>query len=128
MSNPEVSMKSILSNKRVTFKNHWKTNQDLVCQSGWEPKVVERWNTEKRNYEWQITFNIPDSEPVIGGKTYRVDAYLPDEDKYIEIKGSWRGKLFDGIPVSKLKWEWFHKTYPNSELWDQNKLKSLNII
>jgi hypothetical protein len=44
-------------------------------------------------------------------------------EKYVweyEIKGYfWKDALE--------KWSWFHQNYPNSELWDKNKLKQLNI-
>ena len=26
------------------------------------------------------------------------------------------------------KWEWFHKEYPNSELWNEKKLIELSIL
>jgi len=29
---------------------------------------------------------------------------------------------------AKEKWNWFHKTYPNSELWDKEKLKEKRIL
>ena len=54
-------------------------------------------------------------------KLYIMDAFLPDENLYIEIKGYKREK-------SMKKWDWFHKEYPNSELWDKSKLKEMNIL
>jgi hypothetical protein len=29
---------------------------------------------------------------------------------------------------AKEKWEWFHSNYPNSELWNESKLKEMKIL
>jgi len=55
------------------------------------------------------------------GRTYRLDLYLIDEDKYVEIKGYFRKDAQE-------KWDWFHKTHTNSELWNKKKLKELKIL
>ena len=55
------------------------------------------------------------------GRTYRPDLYLPAEDKWIEIKGYFRADAEE-------KWNWFHKEYPNSELWNDEKLRKMKII
>ena len=55
------------------------------------------------------------------GKTYRPDLYLPDSDVWIEIKGYFRKD-------AKIKWDWFHKEHPNSELWNEEKLKEMKIL
>jgi hypothetical protein len=55
------------------------------------------------------------------GRTYRPDAYLPDRDLWVEIKGYfWQH--------SGGKWDWFHRDHSNSELWDEAKLKELRIL
>ena len=54
-------------------------------------------------------------------KTYRPDCYLPDEDLWIEIKGYFR-------EIGKVKWSWFHNQHPNSELWNEEKLKELGVL
>jgi len=97
------------------------TKEEVVCTAGYEIKTVNVWNDNHTDFYWQTVFFIPEDEPVIGGRTYRVDAYLPKEDKWIEIKGYFRED-------AKLKWEWFHRTHPNSELWDKSKLKQLGIL
>ena len=122
MQNSEVALKNVKSQNNIIIEKYWKTNEELICQGGYETKTVKYWNGNKEDFRWQIVFKIPKDEPVIGGKTYRVDAYLPNKDLYIEIKGYFRN------PLSLLKWEWFHRTYPNSELWNKNKLKSLRIL
>jgi len=55
------------------------------------------------------------------GNKYYVDLYLPEKNIFIEIKGYMREK-------NKVKWEWFHQEYPNSELWNQEKLKEMGVI
>jgi len=44
-----------------------------------------------------------------------------EKKKWIEIKGYFRKD-------AKKKWNWFHKEYPNSELWDKNKLKEMGLL
>lgn len=105
-----------------SVKIHWKTGQELVCQGGWEPKVVDYLNSNKVEYLWQPkTFrtNILTSHGNIS--TYRPDLFLIDKNKWIEIKGRiW--------PSFQLKWDWFKSEYPNSELWDKKKLKEMKIL
>jgi hypothetical protein len=55
------------------------------------------------------------------GRTYRPDLYLTKERKWIEIKGY----FYDD---AEEKWNWFHETYPNSELWNEKKLKEMRIL
>jgi len=70
----------------------------------------------KIDYNWQPQiFTMPN------GKTYRPDLYLPDSDVWIEIKGYFRKD-------AKIKWDWFHKEHPNSELWNEEKLKEMKIL
>ncbi len=84
-------------------------------------------NEQKTEYVWQPgKFAV--SKNVYTTKTgrqsyYYPDLFLIDENKYIEIKG-WLNRN----PASKLKWEWFHETYPNSELWQYKELKEKGII
>lgn len=127
MSNPQVSLKSIRNGKKCQIINHWQTNEELLCTASYEIEVVNSWNTNKIDFQWQIPIKIPADIPDIGGKTYFIDAYIPGQNLYVEIKGAWRGNKINEEFVSKLKWEWFHKTYPNSELWDKTKLKSLGF-
>jgi ribosomal protein S27AE len=95
---------------------HWKTNEGLVCQASWEKKVVEYFNKNKINFRWQPrSFLMPD------GKKYYPDLYLFSTKKWVEIKGYMREH-------NKVKWDWFHKERPNSELWDSIKLKQMKIL
>jgi hypothetical protein len=54
-------------------------------------------------------------------KTYRPDLYLAEQDKWVEIKGFFRKDAQD-------KWDWFHSSYANSELWNKPKLIELEIL
>jgi hypothetical protein len=113
--NPDIAQKMARSQHTSTVLQHWKTKEEIVCVGGYEPKVVQHFNDKQIDFVWQICFDMP------SGKKYFVDCYLPEQDLYIEIKGYMR-------PHSKLKWDWFHSTHPNSELWDKKKLKELKIL
>lgn len=91
-------------NKRKLYK-HWKTNESLIAMGNFECIVIEKLNENKIDYEWQNKiFTMPN------GKTYRPDVFLIKQNLWIEIKGYFRND-------AKQKWEWFHKEYPNSQLW-----------
>lgn len=114
--NMEIAIRIAKSQTKSAIKTHWRTNQDLVCQASWEPKIIDYLNINKINYLWQPQiFKIPN------GKTYRPDLYLEDEDKWVEIKGYFRKDALE-------KWDWFQSQYPNSELWDKKKLKEMGIL
>lgn len=113
--NPEIARKTARSRTNSIKKVHWKTNKEIVCVASYEEKVVNYLNENKINYIWQENvFTMPN------GKNYTPDAFLPDLNLWIEIKGHfWKD--------AKEKWDWFHKEYPNSELWNKAKLKELKI-
>jgi hypothetical protein len=113
--NPDIAQKAARSQATSTVLKHWKTGQEIVCQAGWEPKVVQYFNDRQIDFVWQIKFDMPN------GKKYFVDCYLPEQDLYIEIKGYMR-------PISKEKFDWFKSEHSNTELWDRPKLKSLGIL
>lgn len=113
--NLEIARKTARSSNRRTEIIHWKTNE-IQYMIGWDPLVAVYFNKDKINYEHEMhKFTMPN------GKVYIPDFYLPDKDIYIEVKGFFRKD-------AKEKWEWFHKEHPNSELWDQKKLKELHIL
>lgn len=113
--NREVLLKMKRGARKTYKKIHWETGEELLCCGGYECKVVDYLNAQKIKFNWQIPFKLEN----IG--TYYCDLYLISKDTYVEIKGWWRQK------ISKDKWELFHKKYPNSELWDEFKLKELGI-
>ena len=49
------------------------------------------------------------------------DILVVKDNLYIEIKGYFRADALE-------KWEWFCKEYPNSELWNEKKLKDMRIL
>jgi hypothetical protein len=110
----EIALKIARKTKHASLKRHWKTKKLLVCQASWEAAVVDYLNKNKIDFDWQLTFRMPD------GSSYRIDLYLTREDIYVEIKGYMR-------EVALKKWKWFHKTFPNSELWTKDVLVSKGI-
>lgn len=104
--------KSLTNTKKYV---HWKTGEEIIAVASYEQKVVEYLNKNKIDFDWQIKFDMPD------GRKYICDIFLIKENQYIEIKGFfWKDALE--------KWTWFHKEYPNSELWDKAKLKKIGIL
>lgn len=113
---PEIAKKAAKSNNASYVLTHWFSSEKIVCIGSWERKVVEHLNKNKIDYLWQVqTFRMSNK------RTYTPDLYLPEEDLWIEIKGYLRKD-------AKEKWDWFHKSYPNSELWDKKKLKEMEIL
>ena len=55
------------------------------------------------------------------GKVYFCDLRLVKQNLYVEIKGQFYKDALE-------KWNWFHETYPNSELWNEPKLKKLGLF
>jgi hypothetical protein len=114
--NKDIRLKAARSANKIVTLKHWFSGEDIYCQGGWETLVVEYFNKNCIDYNWQVqTFMLPD------GRTYTPDCYLPEQDIWIEIKGWHRGD-------SEEKWNWFHKEYSNSEIWDKNKLREMNIL
>jgi hypothetical protein len=97
-------------NNKVTIK-HWKTGEDVICTSSFEYAVVTKLNELKINFDWQIHFRLESLNRV-----YICDLFLPDENKYVEIKGRFVNE------INKRKWEEFKKIYPNSELWKMKEV------
>lgn len=110
----EIALKIARKTKNSSIKKHWKTKKELICQASWEAAVVDYLNKNKIDFDWQIIFRLPN------GSTYRVDLYLKSEDLYVEIKGYMR-------ETARKKWSWFHKNFPNSQLWTKDVLISKGI-
>jgi hypothetical protein len=124
--NPEISMKSASGSFKITDVVHWKSGDILKCRGSWEVKVVEYFNKYKIDFLWQASvFQIPKeclTTPKGNKTTYRPDCFLVKENLWIEIKGWYKRN-----ELSKNKWLWFHETYPNSEMWDKKRIKSMGI-
>ena len=117
MQDPKFATQVAKAQTNSCILVHWKTNEEIVCVAGYEKRAVEYFNKNKIDFKWQHrTFKMPD------GRTYRPDCYLIGKRKpWIEIKGYFRKN-------AKEKWEWFHREHPNSELWDEKKLKEMDIL
>lgn len=124
--NREFAIKTAksLNNSGTLF--HWKTSEELVFVASYEKATIEFLNKNQIDFKWQPeVFKVPLNicTTLKGNQTtYRPDLFLIKENKYIEIKGYFREEQ------ARLKWEWFHRTYPNSELWMKNELMNKGIL
>ena len=98
------------------YVNPW-SQKRIWLRSTWEKRVADylfqhgiRWTYEAKTFE-------------MGDLTYTPDFYLPDENKYIEVKG-WMS------PQAKAKIETFRRWNPDVclEIWDSDKVVSLGIL
>jgi len=115
--NKEIRLRAAKSLNKTICLVHWFSKEEVVCQASYEVAVVDGYlNARKIDYIWQPqTFIMPD------GHTYTPDLYLPDSDVFIEIKGHFWND-------AEIKWNWFHKEHPNSELWNKEKLIEMGIL
>lgn len=113
--NRQISLKTAKSQNKSLILLHWKTQEEIICQGSYEIKVVEWLNKNKIDFDWQIPFDMP------AGKRYFIDLFLKEKNLWVEIKGYKRPKNME-------KWNWFHEERPNSELWDERKLKEMRIL
>lgn len=121
--NKDIYLKQARKINSPHINYHWLTNEEIICQGSWEDKVINYLNVKQIDYDWQPKAFITNLKTISGKRfsTYRPDLYLKDENKWIEIKGFFRRDALE-------KWNWFHKEYPNSELWDKEKLKQLGVL
>ena len=98
ISNSETSTYSVFVNRGI---------REISFKGIYEPTLEE--------YSAEIFIKMPD------GKTYRPDLYLFSTRKWIEIKGYFRKDAEE-------KWNWFQTIKPNSELWNESKLKKMGIL
>lgn len=118
--NKEIALRGARTQNKITILKHWSSAVDISCQGTYETAVIEYLNNNKINFDFHPqTFTLSD------GRTYTPDLYLVDQNLWIEIKGTFR--FWDPTDDAFEKWTWFHKEHPNSELWDQNKLKELGV-
>lgn len=110
MQNREVLLKSIKSKRQKVILIHWKTQKEVLCNCSYEYAVINKLNELKIDYEIQIQFHLEELNC-----KYFMDLYVKDWNLYVEIKGR---PYEDGI----LKFETFHKKYPNSEIWGIDKI------
>jgi hypothetical protein len=122
MKNRYLALKVARSLNNCSILYHWKTNEEVVCVGSYERKVVEYFNKNKINFEWQPkTFETNILLPSGKLSSYTPDVFLSDLNLWVEIKGYMRED-------AKIKWDWFHANFPNSEIWNKEKLIQLNIL
>lgn len=118
--NKEIALKGARTANQITILKHWLSREDIYCRGTYEVAVIEYFNKNQVDYNFQPqTFLMP------SGHTYTPDIYLPDQDLWVEIKGTFRD--WDSNDDARRKWDWFHKEYSNSELWNKQKLKELGL-
>ena len=114
--------------KKSIVVNHWKTGENLVCVGSYELAFVIWLNENQIDFDWQIPFKTDVLTSKGKKSTYYVDAYIKTGElanTYIEIKGTFNRK---NGQIGKLKWEWFHENYPNSQIWFRSDLLSRGIL
>jgi len=125
MQSTQIRKKAIstIQNQPVIF--HWKTNERLLSQSGYEYATLLWLNKCRYDFDWQIAFETQILTTSKRSRSmYIIDLYIKDgpyTDTYVEIKGMW-------TPSAKQKWDWFHMNYPNSVIWSRSELQSMNIL
>ena len=118
----EISDRSARSSNNSSVKIHWKTGEELICRASYEFKVIDYLNINKIEYLWQPkVFNTPILSPTGKNTVYIPDLFLIDTNMWVEVKG-WMRK------DAQEKWDWFQSEYPNSDLWNKNKLKEMGIL
>jgi hypothetical protein len=91
---------------------HWRTGVKVSCRGSYEYATVNWLNENRIDFDFQIPFVLA------SGSTYYCDFYLKEDDLYVEVKGWWMQD------ISREKWEEFHESHPNSELWTREVLRS----
>ncbi len=125
LQNREISIKMSKSRNNSSIIKHWKTNEDLVCTASYEIAFVNWCNKNEIDFDWQILFETSILTKNGNKSIYIIDAFIKSGEfanTYIEIKGYFKDEN------SHMKWDLFHKTHINSQLWDYYRLKELGII
>lgn len=122
MQDPIIATHNAKNQNNSFVLVNWETMEEVVCVGSFEKNVVNYLNENKIRYKWQHkTFSMTLSNGII--TTYRPDLYLIGKrNPRVEIKGYFRKDAEE-------KWKIFNKIIkPNSELWDEEKLKSMGIL
>jgi ribosomal protein L40E len=100
----------VTSWKYIQYKKYF-------MHSSWEVAYAKY--LDKNNIKWQYESKTFD----LGDTTYTPDFYLPETDKYIEIKGYWGRKSLNKLIATKL-------LYPDTkiEILEKNNLKELEVL
>ena len=63
MHHRDLSLKNAKSQNNSYVLYHWKTNEQIICQGSYERKVVEYFNKNKIEYQWQPKiFTMPNGK------------------------------------------------------------------
>lgn len=90
---------------------------DIYFRSNWEILVVKYFDSNNIKWQYEPKVFIIDEKC-----TYTPDFYLPEQNKWIEVKGYWRE---DAI----IKFAQFKQKYSEIiEIWDNDKLIELKIL
>ncbi|KKN66550.1 hypothetical protein LCGC14_0470190 [marine sediment metagenome] len=109
--------------RKIGFNSHWGKGSyyDTPHQgrkwmrSGWEVKVADY--LTRNNINWYYEYKWL---KVKYGVNYLPDFYLPDKEKYIEVKGRKKKKDLEKIILAQQKY--------NIELWDGEELLKRGIV
>lgn len=116
--NPEVMRKIIKNRKSYKGKNNpmygkpapkgsgigkGQYYKNIWLRSSYEVRYAKY--LDRNNIKWEYEFRRFD----LGNTTYTPDFYLPEMNKYIEVKGWWR-------KIAKDKYELFKKLYPKIKI------------
>lgn len=93
------------------------THEVIYVHSTWEERLLLHFIEHGICAEYE-----PRTFPVDGG-SYTPDFYLPDEDRYIEVKGYWFEK-------QRIKFDRFRELYPHIdiEVWYGDRLIEMGVI
>jgi len=92
--------------------------QGEIYKSSWEVSVAKYFIIHKTSFLYESKTFLLGSR-----RSYTPDFYLPEDNKYIEVKGYWRKE-------NREKYDLFLNLYPNIkiEVWDKQKLSLLKIF
>jgi|GWRWMinimDraft_13_1066021.scaffolds.fasta_scaffold01118_8 hypothetical protein len=114
--NAEVALKLAKASNDSAILFHWQTNKEIIVRASYEYSVALYLNQHQIPYDWQIPFKLSNNT------TYLCDLYLPNDNKYVEIKGWWRDD-------AKIKFDLVQTDHPELtfEVWNKEKLNKLGI-
>lgn len=99
-------------------------DKQICFRSTWEFKVAKY--LDELKIIWEYEKDLIEIEYIFKGiwkqGTYRPDFYLPEFNKYIEVKGLWREGYKEKFDAVLLKID------KPIEIWDRKKLKELGIL
>lgn len=114
---------AFVNGRRMGFNSHWGNgsyydtpNQGRKwMRSGWEIKTADYLTSKNINWYYEYRWL-----KISYGMNYLPDFYLPDKDKYIEVKGRKKERDLKKFKLAQQKY--------NIELWDGEELLKRGII